>query len=926
MNSLRFNFINVALMGVLVLFTNSLFGQKYDISGVIKDEADNPLESATVFIQALEDSTVIDYTITKDDGRFEMKGSTNEEKVRFLISYVGFEDFAREISIKDGNFDSLKNIVLKEASSTLDEITLQGSAPPIRIKKDTVEFNVSSFKTKDNANMEDLLKKLPGLTVNRDGTIEFNGKEITKIKVNDKDFFGDDPKVATKNLPKDLLQKIQIVDSKTKEDEFTGRESDSDEKMINVVIKEEDNKGFFSRMTAGAGNDHRFSLNGIANYFKNDLRLSALGSANNINSVGFSFDDVYDAMGRNAYSIMSIGSSGGITKSHLGGLDFVNSWGDKVDLSANYQYDRASTETASDIQRENILPDRHYFNNSSSISKNVGNNHRGGVYLEYTPDTLTRISFRPNISTNNGFSDHNSFAESIDADGKQLNESNSQQHTESNGVNFSNRLDVIRRYGSEGGYFKLGFSNRNNKQKSKNANYTSRDIFDDDGNIINNEIQDQLIDSDRKNDNYTLDAGARIPLGKHWNFDADYTYTTSSDDNDRLLYETDDEEHYDILNEELSSSFKSSTFQHRPRVGVVYRSDKMNAGLSGGLESVRMKNKEEFTDTEFDNTFSNLFARAYMRYRISQTKSLYFNYRNSRNIPSVNQLQPVSNTTNPLNIITGNPDLKPALTNSFSLSFNNYDFRQHQGFFTYIRGSYDNDKIVAKTETDENLVRTTTYDNVDGSYDFSLGARYNKDFTLKDRSTLKPQIGTNASLRKNVGFSNAVKYHSNNFSLSPRASLEYDIPDVIAIEPSYSLTYNRTKYSLGGREDESFTDHVFQTEVTTYWPEDIVFGSTVSYNRLGKTAPGFDRDFVLWNMSLGYKLLGDDGVLKLTAYDLLNQNNSTYRSTGEDYIQDTQELVLKRYFMLSFTYKINKFGGQKSPDNRRGGGRYYRRS
>src|SRR5699024_89479 len=196
----------------------------------------------------------------------------------------------------------LGTITMKEENNRLDEVLIVGEAPPISIKKDTLEFNANSFKTKENANVEDLLKKLPGFTVDKDGSIKVNGKDITKIKVNGKDFFGDDPKIATKNLPKDIIEKVQVVDSKTREQEFTGEESASDDKMLNLTIKEENNICFFSRLTAGGGTDHRYSLNGIANYFKKDMRLSALGSSNNINSIGFSFDEVYDAMGRNAFS------------------------------------------------------------------------------------------------------------------------------------------------------------------------------------------------------------------------------------------------------------------------------------------------------------------------------------------------------------------------------------------------------------------------------------------------------------------------------------------------------------------------------------------------------------------------------------------------------------------------------------------------
>src|SRR5699024_6486451 len=213
----------------LLFFTGLSFSQSYEISGVVQDSSKTALAAATIYLSTAKDSTVIDYTITEDDGRFSMKGKTFEDKVDFYISYTGFENYHKAFSIEEEPKQELGNIVMKEMSNTLGEVLVKGAAPPVKLKKDTLEFNVSSFKTKENANLEDLLKKLPGVTVDSDGKIKVNGKDVSKIKVNGKDFFGDDPKIATKNLPKDILEKIQVVDTKSKSDEFTGRESDSED-------------------------------------------------------------------------------------------------------------------------------------------------------------------------------------------------------------------------------------------------------------------------------------------------------------------------------------------------------------------------------------------------------------------------------------------------------------------------------------------------------------------------------------------------------------------------------------------------------------------------------------------------------------------------------------------------------------------------
>ena len=264
--------------------------------------------------------------------------------------------------------------------NALDEVTLTATRAPITIKKDTLEFNANSFDTRQDANLEDLMKKLPGVEVDSDGNITVNGKPVSRILVNGKEFFGNDPKIATKNLPKEIIDKIQVTDTKTKSEEFTGKAGDPDNKTINIELKEDKNKGYFSRLTAGGGTDDRYELSGIGNYFKDELRVSVLASSNNINSSGFSFDEVFDMMGGNARSVRfssngsfsingnGFGSSGGITKSETAGFNFVNEWDNDMELSVDYFYGKNDTETRTRVERENILPDSRYFTNSESSS------------------------------------------------------------------------------------------------------------------------------------------------------------------------------------------------------------------------------------------------------------------------------------------------------------------------------------------------------------------------------------------------------------------------------------------------------------------------------------------------------------------------------------------------------------------------------
>ncbi len=916
-------------LGFLLIFA-SAEAQDYTISGKITDDQNTPLESATVYVETAKDSSLVDYTISDVAGKFIIEGNTTADKVNLLVSFTGFQTYKKVYNLAENPTIKTGNILLKLADNELGEVLVKGTRAPVTVKTDTLEFNAASFKTKADANLEEVLKKLPGVQVNSDGQITVNGKPVSRILVNGKEFFGDDPKIATKNLPKEIIDKIQVVDTKTKSEEFTGKEGDSENKTINITIDEDKNKGYFARLTAGGGTDERYELSGVANYFKDNLRVSVLGSSNNINSSGFTFDEVFDAMGRNAYSIsrssdgsFSIngnsfgGGSQGITKSDNGGLSFVNEWPDETELSANYFFNRGNTKTETLISRENILPDRIYTNNSSSSSQRQNDNHRAKIGFEVKPDTLTRIYFRPNFSVNNGFSKSNSFTNSVEENGNPINTAETEQFSELFTTNFSNRFNITRKYGQNGGFVSLTFNNTNNTSKEDKAYFSRREIFDTNGNLENTEEQDQLITQNAKTDEYSIGATTRMPINKRFSLDLSYNYTKTNEQNERLVLEKNQfGDDYDVLQEDLSSDFSSETFKHRPNVGLVYRDDKLRASISGGLENVRLKNKDLFSQTAFDNTYNNLYSRAYFRYKITKTKSIYFNYRNSRNTPSVSQLQPVVNTTNPLNTVMGNPNLDPSLQHNFYMNFNNYDFKTRSGFYTYLTGSLTNDKVVAITTTDQDLIRTTTYTNIDGAYNLSAGASLDKTYTLENKNTIKVDAGIYGRLSKDLGFSNAVEYESERFSMSPSFGVQYDIVDKLTIEPSYDINFVNANYSLNQARDEHYIDHDFNLEITSYWPKNVVFGNDISYKYLGNVSPGFKNNYVLWNMSLGYKILGDDGIFKVKVFDLLDQNVSTRRVTGEDFVQDTQELVLERYMMFSFTYKLSKFGGKKP--NRRG--------
>ena len=907
--------IYFCLLGLFI--TGLSFSQEFKITGRILDNSSTPLESATIYAEKPADSSLVSYTISEKDGSFILKGSTEAENLNFFVSYNGYTPHQELIKIQPKI--QLNDINLQLMDNALDEITLTAARAPITIKKDTLEFNANSFNTRQDANLEDLMKKLPGVEVDSGGNITVNGKPVSRILVNGKEFFGNDPKIATKNLPKEIIDKVQVTDTKTKSEEFTGKAGDPDNKTINIELKEDKNKGYFSRLTAGGGTNERYELSGIGNYFKDDLRLSVLASSNNINSSGFSFDEVFDMMGGNARSIRfnsngsfsingnSFGSNNGITKSETAGLNFVNEWDNDMELSADYFYGRNDTESRTRVERENILPDSSYFTNSISSSNLVNDNHRANFRYEVEFDTLTKLSIAPRINANIGTSVRNRSEENLNGEMDLQNSTEVDELEELNSADFSNNIDFIKRFGSRGSYLQVDLNHSHSKQENENLYFSETTFIN---NPENNQIQDQLIDQDEKTNSFGAGISKRSVLGENLFLDLNYDFSTSQNRNTRNVFDAENGDYSDF-NELLSNDFEVKSFKHTPNAGINYEGETWRIDTEIGLLSTALRTENFIEQVTFDNTYNNLFVDAQVRYSIERSKSIRLGYSTNADVPSVRQLQPVEDRTNPLNIIVGNPELEPTFNQRVNFGFRNFDFATRSGFFGYMNMNFTNNQVVATSSVD-NFIRTTTYTNVDGVINGNMGGSYSKTFK-KDARELRLRLSANAGYNRNVGFINAVKYRSDQFSISPGIQLTYSIDELLDINPRYNLNYNDVTYNISSGRDQNYINQTLSLETTTYWPRNVVFGNDISYNKYGNVSPGFDDTSLLWNMSLGYQFLKDNATLKVKVYDLLDQNVDTRRLIGDDYVQDVNNLVLQRYGMLSFTYKFSSFGGGKGP-------------
>ncbi|WP_400080683.1 outer membrane beta-barrel protein [Winogradskyella sp. R77965] len=900
----------------------SLFSQEksFEITGTLVEEGSNsPIQSATIYLERIKDSTVVSYTISDKEGKFKLKSSTYDKNLNLYISYVGYKTYLKQLAIDREKID-LSTIKMK-LDNELDEVLVKSTAP-VTIKKDTLEFNVKSFKTKKDATVEDLLKLLPGVEVDDEGSITVNGKSVNKILVNGKPFFGNDTSITTKNLTKDIIDKIQVVDTKTKAEAFTGEEGDKENKTINLTIKEENNKGVFGRVAAGAGTDDRYEFAGMINFFDNDRRISVLTGGNNTNSPGFSFGEISKMFGRGggisfsgngsfAIGGRSFGGGQGITTSQNGGVNYADVIGENTEISSDYFYASSSSENESSSERETILADSRFFSNSNSQSENDTESHNFNLDFEIETDSTFQINIEPSFSYSQNRTLFTSEDETLDEALVLTNQSLVNSNVESFAREFNNEITATKRFGSRGAFVRLLLENSVNQQESDDFINSDTEIF---GNNPETIIRNQFTDGENNSYGVSTELRYRYPIiAKKFFTDIRYSYDLDKSKNRQSTFDfNDSNQDFTDFNTELSTDFEYADTQSIPEVGLTYRGDKWSTWLRLGY-NIRTLNNKDLLRPQFnvERTFKNIQARYNFNYRFSPKANVYLGYRLTNSPPGIRQLQAFEDVSNPLNIVVGNPNLSPTNRHRFYGGYSGFDWQKRTGFYANFNGNISNDQVIAKTVVDpETLKRVTTYDNVDGNYSYGVSTNYSKDFKIDTLRTFKFRIGARYNYNNRINFNNDVQYSSQISTISPNLGLEFLWNKVIDFKPYYRLNFTNNAFDIGAFEDRNFTTHSAGLRTATFLPEKLEWRNDISFNYNPNVADGFQKSAWFWNSTLAYSVLKDKGLLTLKVYDLLNQNTNARRIATQDYIEDSQSTVLRQYFMLSFSYKFNSLGSK----------------
>jgi hypothetical protein len=871
-----------------------------------------PLESATVYISTVKDSTILEYTLTDKNGNFNFAVKKNEKPVFLKVTYVGFETFAEEQKEITNNKD-FNNIYLAESVNTLKEVKVKAEDPPIRIKNDTIEFKANLFKVRPDANVETLLKQLPGLEVDSDGKITANGKEVTQVLVNGKPFFDRDGAMALKNLPAEIINKVQVSDFKTKKEEYSKDQAASDNASINLTIDEDKNKGYFGKFLGGYGTDDRYESSFIVNLFNNNRKISLLGSSNNINAQGFSQDEVFDNMGggRNSRgTTVNRSQASGITTSNLLGFNYSDELSKNFQTNASYNYADAHTENKSHSNSTELRPDGIFYNNvsnSKTDSRNTSN--KANVELEYKISPSIRLFVAPKFNTSVSESNPESNSSSTNLTNNTLvNDADSKSASRSESNSFSNSINFNKSFEKKARNLSFVFNNNNSNSNSNNFSESNTNFYVTDKHIH----RDQNTKNNSISDSYSAEIEYTEPVTDSIRFKIGMEYNFQNNINDNKTYDDAGNDVYTNLNEDQTTYLTSKQNSIVPKAGIRLQKNKFTFDINSSTSILQYDNHSFYKGESIDLNKKYVLPNgsAQIRYRVDRSKFFTLRYNYDQSLPSANQLLPIQNVSNTLNTVTGNPNLNPTESHTASINYRNFNFQTRSGYNLFLNGNLNNNDILSTAVYNQDNSRITTYTNVSGTYSLSGGGSWNKSIK-QESNLLRYGIALSANYKFDKGITNGILYGAKSTGISPRLYLNYDYGEFFTIAPSYNFSYNETQYEISSLKSRSNVVHRLNLQTTSYWPTNWIWG-----NDFGYTYNSNNPSYYLWNTSLSYSFLNKTFVAKVKVYDVLNQNQSITRSISATSVTDSENTVLRRYAMFSLTYKIQNFSGMKRPPGR----------
>ncbi len=924
--------------------------QTLTLKGRLLDkDSKTPISGATVTLIAQKDSLNPKTVLTNAKGEFAFTGLV-VDKYRLLTSMLDYDVVSQVINLQASNKEPLVFNLSKQPKN-LAEVSVKAKKPVVQQKGDTLEFNASELKVNPDANAEDMIKKLPGVTIDKDGNVTSGGEQIRKVTVDGRDFFGDDATAALRNLPASVIDKIQVFDKLSDQAQFTGFDDGNSIKSINIVTKQGMRNGQFGRVYAGAGTQGTYNAGGNVSLFKNNLRLTFVGLTNNVNQQNFASQDLLGVTssggggggrggGRGGggnfggggfggnNNNFTVGQQNGISKTNSFGLNFSDIWGKKkkAEVSGSYFFNNSNTSNDQLSNTENFqLSGKNQYYNENAVSSSKNFNHRINFRLNYKINDKNSIIITPNLSFQDNtaikdISGYNTYSPT-DSISRSINNSDSKNF----GYNFSNNILFRHSFAKRGRTLSVNFNTTLNKRDGDTYIYNINDYYTP-GGVSSDSLQQYtgLITS-----GYQLGANVSYtePIGKKGQLQISYTPSYAKNKSDQEVYQYD---HvggkYTLFDDSLSNKFDNVTIKHN--TGVTYRLGDRDNMFSVGLSY-------QYTELTSDRTypspvrvsknFNNVLPNLMWTKKFNARNSIRVFYRANTNTPSVTQLQDVYNNNNPLFVTAGNPNLKQQVGNvlsarytytntakSKSLFFNVF-LQQNSNYITNATYTATKDSVLNSSVTLYKGSQLSKPVNVDGYWSLRSFITYSMPLKF-----MKSNLSINGGFTygNTPGLINNIRNNSKSYVYNAGVVLASNISEYVDFNINYSVNFNNVTNSIQPSLDNKYVQQSAGAQLNLLSKKGWFIQNDISNQSYSGLSGGFNQRYWLWNAGIGKKFLKkQQAELKLTVFDLLKQNQSITRTATDSYIQDVQNQVLRQYFMLTFTYNLKNFGTAKPGNN-----------
>lgn len=900
------------------------------VQGTVLDSvAGQPLCEASVTLVQARDSSYVTFSLTDGSGRYALRGVRPGQYV-VLVHALGYRALRRPVAMTAAQpAVELPPLRPRAEARQLGEVVVTHEQAPVSVHGDTVAFSAQAFKTQPHAAVEQLLRKLPGVEVDRDGTIRSQGRPVDKVLVDGKPFFGDDPKMATRNLPADIIDRVQLYDQQTDQAAFSGIDSGERQRTINLVTRRDKRRGYFGTEQAGLGTGGRYQARLGLNRFANGRQLSALTQADNVNRQGFSESGspaegeggdasslsgssgglVLDAPGgaRNAGSTAGSGRQVGVTESASGGLNYRDAWGRRLEVAGSYLATRATILHDQQAQRQNLTggaADAVPLTDRLAASRARTTSQRANLRLDYRLDSLTSLRLTPSFSWQATDQLRITTQQTSQA-GRLLNQSTSRYDAQASTLAGGGTVLLMRKFRRAGRTFSLSGSLGLNQQRGRALNQSATTFFAAGGGAV--PVLDQRLDQATPRQQAAANVSYTEPFGLRHQLEAHYGYTTTPSQAHRLTTDYNAATGaYDQYNAALSNDFASRYAAQR--AGLVWQTRRLRYTYSLGLDAQQatLSLANQTAETSLRRAYPTWLPQASYSYSGSRGRSLRLSYRTTLTAPAASQLQPVPDNSNPLSLRLGNPDLRPEYGHSFTATYSQADLARGRSLTGLLAGQAVQHRIVSATTFDAAGVRTTQPTNADGYFllhgYLALGQRL-------PTHQLNLNASTSATLSRGQSFLNGQPNVARTWLLGQTLSFNSAYNERLELSLNATGTYQQADYSLAPAASLAYFTQAISGDV--YWrlPGRWVLSSDAYFASNSGLAAGYNQRVLLWSAGLAYQLFaGRQGELKLYAFDLLNQNRSVVRTATDVYVEDVRSRVLPRYLLLSFTYQVRSFG------------------